>query len=163
MFIALLVWMGASGESLAVQTRTALTGIPVTHAMMTDFRTLDAGEPLQHAVALVLAGAQRGFPVTENGRLAGVLTRDALVSALATGHADVLVGHVMSREFQTADAHELLDVAFQRLQGPQCHMLPVLQRGQVVGLLTPENVGEFVMFRGVIVSPVPPACTVSAS
>ena len=54
--------------------------------MMTDFRTLDAGEPLQHAVALVLAGAQRDFPVTENGRLVGVLTRDALVKALATGH-----------------------------------------------------------------------------
>lgn len=38
---------------------------------------------------------------------------------------------------QTADVHELLDVAFQRLQGRQCPVLPVLQRGQVVGLLTP--------------------------
>jgi len=157
-FIALLVWMGASGESLAVQTRAALTGIPVTHAMMTDFRTLDAGEPLQHAVGLVLAGAQRDFPVTEDGRLAGVLTRDALVSALATAHGAesvVSVGHVMSRAFQTADANELLDVAFQRLQGCPCHVLPVLQRGHVVGLLTPENVGEFVMFRGVNASPLP--------
>ena len=162
-FIALLVWMGASGESIAVQTRTALTGIPVTAAMMTDFRTLDAGEPLQHAVALVLAGAQRDFPVTEDGRLVGVLTRDALVSALAAGRADISIREVMSREFQTADAHELLDVAFQRLQGRQCHVLPVLQRGQVVGLLTPENVGEFVMFRGVIASPLPPAGPVSAS
>ena len=162
-FIALLVWMGASGESLAVQTRAALTGIPVTHAMMTDFRTLEAREPLQHAVALVLAGAQRDFPVTEHGRLAGVLTRDALVAALAGGRADISVGEVMSREFQTADAHELLDVAFERLQGRQCHVLPVLQRGQVVGLLTPENVGEFVMFRGVIASPLPPAGPVSAS
>ena len=87
--------------------------------------------------------------MTENGRLAGVLTRDALVSALATGHADASVGHVMSREFQTADAHELLDVAFERLQGHHCHVLPVLLRGQVVGVLTPENVGEFVMFKGV--------------
>lgn len=154
-FIALLVWIGASGESLAVQTRSVLAGIPVTHAMMTDFRTLDAGEPLQRAVALVLAGAQRDFPVTENGRLAGVLTRDALVSALAKGHADRPVGQVMSREFQTADAHELLDGAFQRLQGCQCHVLPVLQRGQVVGLLTPENVGEFIMFRGAVDSPTP--------
>lgn len=68
----------------------------------------------------------------------------------------------MSREFQTADAQEFLDVAFQRLQGLKCHVLPVVQRGQLVGLLTPENVGEFVMFRGVIVSPVPPAGTVSA-
>ena len=162
-FIALLVWMGASGESLAVQKQAALTGIPVTHAMMTDFRTLDAGEPLQHAVALVLAGAQRDFPVTENGRLAGVLTRDALVSALAAGRADIPVGKVMSREFQTADAHELLESAFQQPQSCQCHVLPVLQHGHVVGLLTPDNVGEFLMFRGVGASPQPPAGTVSAS
>lgn len=154
-FIAILVWMGASGESLAVQTRAVLAGIPVTQAMMTDFRTLDAGEPLQHAVALVLAGAQRDFPVTENGRLAGVLTRDALAAALATGHAAEPVGQAMAREFHTADAHELLDVAFLRLQGCECRVLPVLRSGQLVGLLTPENVGEFIMFRGVVASPLP--------
>ena len=108
---------------------------------------------MRHAVALVLAGAQRDFPVTENGRLAGVLTRDALMSALARAHMDVPVAQAMSREFQTADAHELLDVAFERLQGCQCHVLPVLQRGHIVGLLTPDNVGEFIMFRGVVASP----------
>ena len=156
-FIALMVWMGASDETLAVQTRSALSGVPVTHAMVTDFRTLDAGDSLQQAVALVLAGAQRDFPVTENGRLAGVLTRDALVSALARAHLNVSVAQAMSREFHTADAHELLDVAFQRLQGCQCHVLPVLSNGQVVGLLTPENVGEFIMFRGVVPSPLPAA------
>ena len=149
-FIAILVWIGASEESTAVQTRVLLAGVPVTHAMMTDFRTLDAGEPLQHAVALVLAGAQRDFPVTQNGRLAGVLTRDALVGALAEGRASVSVEHVMTRNVQTADANELLDVAFRRLQGQPCHVLPVLQGGEIVGLLTPENVGEFVMFRGVV-------------
>ena len=85
--------------------------------------------------------------MTENGRLAGGLTRDALVSALATGHAESLIGLVMSREFQTADADELLAVVFQRLQGLQCHVLPVLERGQMVGLLTLGNVGEFVMFK----------------
>jgi hypothetical protein len=60
----------------------------------------------------------------------------------------------MSREFHTADAHELLDVAFSRLEGCQCHVLPVLRDGQLVGLLTPENVGEFIMLRGVVSSPV---------
>ena len=105
----------------------------------------------------MLAGAQRDFPVTEHGRLTGVLTRDALVSALATGHAADPVRQAMSRDFHTADAHELLDVAFQRLQGCQCHVLPVLRDSQVVGLLTPENVGEFIMFRGVVPSPLPAA------
>ena len=93
--------------------------------------------------------------VTENGRLAGVLTRDALVAALATGNEAALIGQAMARDFQTADAHELLDVAFLRLQGCKCHVLPVLRNGQVVGLLTPENVGEFIMFRGVIPPPLP--------
>ena len=161
-FIALMIWMGASGESLAVQTRSVLTGIPVTHAMMTDFRMLDAGESLRHAVSLVLAGAQRDFPVTEHGRLAGVLTRETLVSALVTGDPNTPVGQVMSREFQTADDNELLDAAFQRLEGCQCRVLPVMRGGHVVGLLTPDNVGEFIMFRGVAASPpVPSPATVS--
>jgi CBS domain-containing protein len=162
-FIAILVWIGASEESTSVQTRVLLAGVPVTHAMMTDFRTLDAGEPLDHAVALVLAGAQRDFPVTENSRLAGVLTRDALVAALAEGRASVPVGHVMIRNVQTADVNEWLDVAFRRLQGQPCHVLPVLRGDEVVGLLTPENVGEFVMFRGVIVPSSLPASAHSAA
>ncbi len=162
-FIAILVWIGASEESSAVQTRAVLAGVPVTHAMMTDFRTLDASEPLQHAVTLVLAGSQRDFPVTENGHLAGVLTRTALVAAVAAGRASVPIGQVMSRDVQTADAHELLEVAFGRLQGHQCHVLPVLQNGRIVGLLTPDNVGEFVMFRGVVVPPPPSTPVLSAT
>jgi CBS domain-containing protein len=118
---------------------------------------------LDHAVALVLAGAQRDFPVTQNGRLVGVLTRDALVAALATGNADVPVAQVMDREFQTTDAQDLLDAAVQRLQGCRCQVLPVLQRGQVVGLLTPDNVGEFIMFRGAVGSLRPAATGASAS
>ena len=70
----------------------------------------------------------------------------------------------MIREvFQTADAQEWLESAFQRLQSCQCHVLPVLQCGHVVRLLTSENVGEFIMFRGVGASPLPPAGTTSAS
>jgi hypothetical protein len=57
----------------------------------------------------------------------------------------------------------LLDVAFRRLQGQPCHVLPVLRGDQVVGLLTPENVGEFVMFRDVIVPSSLPASAHSAS
>ncbi len=42
-----------------------------------------------------------------------------------------------------ADASEMIDVAFQRLQGQDCRTMPVMRRGNLVGLLTMENVGEF--------------------
>ncbi|MFZ0428992.1 MAG: hypothetical protein WAO20_12815, partial [Acidobacteriota bacterium] len=32
---------------------------------------------------------------------------------------------------------------FNRLQTCQCNILPVLDRGRLVGLVTPENLGEF--------------------
>jgi Zn-dependent protease/predicted transcriptional regulator len=150
LFIALFVWMGASSESLATQTRSALAGVPITHAMITDFRTLDAHDSLQRAIDLVLAGSQRDFPVLHDGRLVGILTRDALTSALAQSGPSAMVADVMDRTFQVADVAEMLEPAYQRLQGCRCQVLPVLRGERLAGLLTPDNVTEFVMLRGAL-------------
>ena len=150
LFIALFVWMGASSESLATQTRSALAGVPITHAMITDFRTLDAHDALQRAIDLLLAGSQRDFPVLDDGQLVGILTSDLLTSALAQSGPGATVADVMDRTFQVADAAEMLEPAYQRLQGCRCRVLPVLKGDRVVGLLTPDNVTEFVMLRGAL-------------
>jgi Zn-dependent protease/CBS domain-containing protein len=149
-FIALFVWMGASAESSMVSIRSALAGLPVSRAMITDFRALGADDTLQAAIALVLAGTQHDFPVIEHGRLVGILTRDRLMTALAEKGVEARVDEVMSREFETADAREMLEPAFQRLQGCACPVLPVIADGRLVGLLTADNVGEFVMIRGAL-------------
>jgi hypothetical protein len=39
-FIALFVWMGASSEAAAVGMRGALAGVPVSRAMVIDYRTV---------------------------------------------------------------------------------------------------------------------------
>lgn len=150
-FIALFVWMGASGESASVGVRSAIAGIPVSRAMITDFRTLRAFEPLQRAAELVITGSQQDFPVVEeDGRIVGILTRDALVRALSEHGLAGYVGDVMTRTFQTADARELLEQAFARLQECACPVLPVLDNGRLVGLVTADNIGEYVMIRGAL-------------
>ena len=149
-FIALFVWMGASEEASSVSIRTALSGIPVNRAMITNFQALGSADPLRRAADLVLASAQRDFPVVDGGRLVGVLTRDNLMTALGRTSLDAPVGDVMTRDFETADARELLERAFTRLQTCGCPVLPVLFGDTLVGLLTSENVGEFVMIRGAL-------------
>ena len=149
-FIALFVWMGASSETSIVSLRSALAGIPVSRAMVTEFRMLDAWDPLQRAVDLVLAGAQRDFPVTRQGALVGVLTRDDLIAALGARGPSGMVADVMTREFETADPREMLEPALQRLQACRCPVLPVVDAGRLVGLLTADNVGEYVMIRGAL-------------
>lgn len=144
MLIAVFVWIGASSETAAAQVKGVLDGIPVSHAMLTDFRTLSPSDPLSHAVELLLAGSQQDFPVTDEGRVLGVLTRHALLEALARQRAHLRVVDAMDGDVPQAEAVEMLDTAIERLQQSRIRTMPVLERGRLVGLLTMENVGEFV-------------------
>jgi Zn-dependent protease len=150
LFIALFVWIGAAQESTAVQLKSALGGIPVARAMLTDFRTLEPGDSLARAAELILAGSQHDFPVTDSGRLMGVLTRADLMGALSTQNMQRPVAEVMQREFQIADSSDMLEAAMARLQACACRTLPVVHEGRLVGLVTMDNIGEFVLIHAAL-------------
>lgn len=147
LFIALFIWIGAGQEASAVQMKSALGGIPVEKAMLTDFRVLAPQDLIARAVELILAGFQQDFPVVENDQVVGVLTRQGLMDALANRGRQVPVGEVMTREFQLVDSSQMLELALGKLQECECHTLPVLQRGRLAGLITMDNVGEFLMIQ----------------
>jgi Zn-dependent protease/CBS domain-containing protein len=149
-FIALFVWIGAGQEAAMTQMKAALGGIPLERAMITDFRTLSPDDSLAHAVELLLAGAQQDFPIVENGAVVGILTRADLLTALARQEQQSPVADVMRRNFLTADAADMIDVAFQRLQEHECHTIPVVRGGILIGLLTMDNMGEFLRVQAAI-------------
>jgi CBS domain-containing protein len=149
-FIALFVWIGAAQESSMVQMKSAIGGIPVKLAMLTDFRTLSPHDRLTRAIDLILSGSQHDFPVVDDGRVVGVLTRGDLIKALGQRGKDTAVGEVMQREFQLIEAGEMLESAFARLQACACHTLPVMQQNKLVGLVTMDNVGEFLMIQSAL-------------
>ncbi|MEE9231613.1 MAG: site-2 protease family protein [Acidobacteriota bacterium] len=150
LFIALFVWMGAAQESSLVQVRSAFSGIPVARAMITNFETLSGHDSLGHAVDLILAGPQQDFPVLEGERLVGVLTRTDLLSGLDRQGREARVEDVMRRDFQVVDSSEMLEMAIVHLHDRQCRTLPVLHGGKLVGLVTMDNLGEFVVIQGAL-------------
>jgi Zn-dependent protease/predicted transcriptional regulator len=149
-FIALFVWIGAAQEASMVQMKSALGGIPVSRTMLTDFRTLAPRDPLARVVDLILAGSQHDFPVTENGTLVGILTREKLLAALSQTDRATAVADVMEREFATVDQAEMLEIALAKLDECACQTLAVTQRGQLAGLVTKDNVGEFLMIQAAL-------------
>ena len=146
-FIALFVWMGAAQEASMVQMKYSLGNIPVTRAMMTDFQTLTPQDTLARVVGLILAGAQHDFPVLQNERVIGILDRDAFMKALSEHGQSALVTDVMRRDITEIDSHEMVEAALQRLQENGSKTLPVTHNGQLVGLVTSENVTEYLMIR----------------
>jgi len=152
-FIAFFVWIGAAQEASMVQMRTALSGIPVSRAMLTNFQTVAPDDAAKRVLELILAGSQQDFPVVDGGqggRVAGVLLRSDVLKALAQRASDWRVRDVMRREFEVVDAADMLDTALARLQSCNCHTLPVTSRGALVGLLTMENVGEFLLIQAAL-------------
>jgi Zn-dependent protease/CBS domain-containing protein len=150
LLIALFVWIGAEGEALQVQERLVLRGISVRDAMLTDFRTLSPTDSLGHAADLLLAGSQHDFPVMDDGHPRGVLTRDALLSALAQAGRDGRVGDAGLGELGSVEANAPLVPALARLRERGDACLQVVDRGAPVGLLTLENIGEFLMVRSAL-------------
>ena len=83
LFIAFFIFMGAGQEASMVQMKTSLGGIPVSRAVVTDFRSLNANSRISEAVDLVMQGTQQDFPVQDQGRLVGLLTLDRVREILA--------------------------------------------------------------------------------
>ena len=146
MFIAFFVWIGAAQEASMVTMKAALGGVPVRRAMMTDFRTLRPGDSLQRAIELILATPQQDFPVVEDARVIGILPSRELMVALQQRGPETLVEDVMRRDFLALEANEMLDAALARIHAAECCLTaPVIHRDALVGLLTAENVSEFLL------------------
>jgi Zn-dependent protease len=150
LFIAFFVWIGAAQEASLAQMQTAIGGIPVKQAMLTDFKTLRHNDSLERAIELTLAGSQKDFPVVDNGHIAGILTQTDLLKALSARDQHPSVSSVMQNEFVTVDSPEMLETAFAKLKDCNCHTLPVTLNGKLVGLMTMDNLGEYMRIQAAL-------------
>jgi CBS domain-containing protein len=150
LFIAFFVWIGAAQEASAVQVKDVFAGIPIRAAMQTDFRTLTTSDTLGDAVKVILDGSQHDFPVVWGDRVMGILTRSKLISGLASTGPEQRVAEAMERNFETAEPNEMLETVLRRLSVAACRTMPVLQDGRLIGLVTMENLGEYMMIQNAL-------------
>ena len=145
--IALFVWLAAASEASAVQTQAALDGVSLESLLITDLRTLAPTDTLAHAAELTIAGFQQDFPVIDGSALVGMLTQADLIRGLSTLGTGGWVTAVMRRDFPAAAPDDSPEQALQRLRGSGGRALPVVRGHQLLGMLTADNVMEFIMLR----------------
>lgn len=146
-FVALFVWLGAREEAAMEHMRFSLHGMTVGEAMITRFRVLSKDETVAQAAEETLSGFQEDFPVVDVGSVVGVVARTDLVRALARGAQDGRVRDLMLRNLASVDVSDPLAQAMQQMDRNAVHTMPVLQRGILVGLLTPRRIGEILTTR----------------
>jgi Zn-dependent protease/CBS domain-containing protein len=150
LLIALFVWIGAENEATLVEERFALRGAKVRVAMLTEYHTLSATDSLGRAVDLLLAGTQQVFPVVSSDGVAALLTRADLLDGLARAGRDAPVAEFARTEAKTIDADAPLVPAMTELRQAATPCFQVVEHGEPVGLLTLENIGEYLMVQAAL-------------
>ena len=145
-FIALFVYFAASSEAHAAALRAMSQGIPVTSAMMTRYATLAPDTHIDEAVETLLSTSQSDFPVTDDGRLVGLLGRNDIVRALKQMGPDARVGQAMTTDIPVIDRTRRLDEALRILQEKSAPAVGIVDAaGRLVGLITTETLGEMML------------------
>ncbi|MAZ15839.1 MAG: site-2 protease family protein [Ahrensia sp.] len=147
-FVAIFVYMAATGESQATSFQAIASKVSVRKGMITHYDALGSASTLGDAVEALLRTTQHEFPVIDGGgNLRGVLTRSAMVQALQQHDRSYPVHEVMARDIPLVPDTAMLDAAFKLLQsGGGVPAVGVTDReGRLVGYVTSENIGELMM------------------
>jgi Zn-dependent protease/predicted transcriptional regulator len=148
MLIALFIFFGA-GQERQVETERALVDqATVGEAMLTEFVSLVPGDTLADAGRALLATSQQDFPVVQGDDVIGLLSRDRLLRGLAQEGESAYVAGTMDRNVVFASPEDPLDDFLLSADGVR--RAPVVVRGAdggMVGLVTLENVMEFLTLR----------------
>jgi Zn-dependent protease len=151
-FLAFFIYLGAANEGAASRGRSLTKGIPVRAAMVTEYRTLPHGSTIRDAANLMLATSQQDFPVVHGDQAIGLLGRNALLRGMAGQGPDSYVAGFMEREFtHVSPDQDLSEVLPLMAHAGSCAL--VMQDGKLLGLLTSENLSQFLLLRSVGLQP----------
>jgi Zn-dependent protease len=145
-FIAVFIYVGAAQESAAAIGKSLLEGTPVRAAMVTQFQTLSHGDTLRDAADKLLSTTQQDFPVMLGDQVVGLLGRANLLRGMASEGPEAFIAGFMDRDFERVKTDTDLAEAVSLLADAG-HCILVMDGERLLGLLTSENVSEFIVLK----------------
>lgn len=149
--IAVFIFFGASGEAQMVRQREVMRGVSVEDVMGTKRRTetITPYHNFGQVMDSVIHGYQEDFPVVEeDGRVVGILTRREILSAAHSPDKFSTVRDLMHTDFPTVSPEaDLFKDGNRILQESGLRAVPVMKDGELVGMLTTDDVGQASLLR----------------
>ena len=149
--VAVFIFFGASGEAQLVRQREMLRGLAVSDVMGSERRTATVTpyHTFGQVLDAVIHGYQEDFPVVdEEGSLVGMITRNEIMTAAHSPERYASVRDLMKTGVPTISPDADLFTDGQRiLQESGLRALPVMQNGDLVGMLTTDDIGQAALLR----------------
>lgn len=144
-FIGLFIFLGAGAESNFESTRSALANYKVRDVLMHHFTAFHAFETLDKAIATLLDGQEKEFLVEQDNEIIGIITRDEIIRGLREQGQEAAIGRIANKQFFTLTPDMPLQDAYEKMTQNNSPICPVIENGQLIGVLNMENITEVVM------------------
>ncbi|HVL39849.1 MAG TPA: site-2 protease family protein [Fimbriimonadaceae bacterium] len=147
MLVAFFVFLGAGQEVSASIGISLVENRRIADAMLTQFRTIESAASLEMAAKMLLEGAQQDFPVVYGEEVLGLLSRSDIARGLAQEGPTAYVSGHMNREFKVLRPEEDLERALEMFSGGDTSPVLVMEGDRLLGMVTAENLSEFLMLE----------------
>src|ERR671918_1845029 len=144
--VAVFIYFGATGEAQMVMQQERTRGLRVSDVMGTKPRTetVSPYHTFGQVLDSVIHGYQEDFPVLdESGNLVGMITREEIMTAAHSPERYSSVRDLMKTNVPTISSQaDLFEDGLRILQQSGSRALPVTENGELIGMLTLEDVGN---------------------
>jgi Zn-dependent protease/CBS domain-containing protein len=138
-FIAIFVYLGADQEYNVVMTNTLLEGIRVKDIMSSEVKTVNPSDTVDSVLKLMFQHKHMGYPVVQDGEVKGIITFHD-ISKLPEDQRDRTVEEFMTKKVVVTDPREEVSSTLEKLTNNRIGRLPVLENGQLVGIISKTDV-----------------------
>ncbi|HUL61560.1 MAG TPA: CBS domain-containing protein [Methanocella sp.] len=148
--IALFIYLAAGEEERATVTSMALEGVKVRDIMTKDVVTIDAASSVADALKLMFERKHLGYPVLENGRLAGVVTLSDVAKVPEDRRGATLVRDIMTRNVITLKPDDDASTAVQRISQYRIGRLLVMEGDRIAGIVSRSDLVKDLELYGIL-------------
>jgi Zn-dependent protease len=136
--IGFFLFVGAQLEDRSAVFQSVLETVHMEDVMLTQFSILSPADTLEDALSKAVHTLQDDFPVVRGMEMVGVINKARIVDALRRD-GNGYVQPAMVRAFEVARRNDSLADAFRKLHGRGLSMIPVVDTGRLVGIVTLQN------------------------
>lgn len=154
LWLALIGWFLHNAAMMSyrqAQFGEALAGVEVREIMKTDFATVHADLPVQTLVDdYLMSREQRCYPVVDGRALAGIACLDDLRRTRRADWSATRTSEIMTpvERLSTLSPSTPASEALTALTTRRVNQLPIVERGEIKGLLSREDILQWLAFFG---------------
>jgi len=116
------------------------TGLRITDLMSSPVATISPDTPIKEAETLLREKGHTGMPVTENGKLVGMVSRRDLEKLRGKGQRRGPVSKIMNRNVLSIGPDEAVIHSLNILVSEDIGRLPVVKDGMLLGIITRSDI-----------------------